>query len=80
MQDKELYRYLLGLEKPWNVKTVKLNVKDQRVAVWATHEEGFRWPCPECGAMMPLYDHVLERIWRLLDSCQFKTFLHARLP
>jgi transposase len=80
MQDKELYRYLLGLEKPWSVKTVKLNLKDQRVDVWAAHDEGVRWPCPECGAMMPLYDHAHERIWRHLDSCQFKTFLHARPP
>jgi transposase len=30
--------------------------------------------------MMPVYDHALERTWRHLDSCQFKTFLHARPP
>ena len=24
------------------------------------------------------YDHAPERTWRHLDSCQFKTFLHAR--
>jgi transposase len=80
MQDKELYRYLLGLEPPWTVERVDLNVSDQRVDVWTSHEEGLRWPCPECGAMLPLYDHTLERVWRHLDSCQFKTFLHARPP
>jgi transposase len=80
MQDKELYRYLLGLEPPWTVERVDLNVGDQRVDVWASHEEGLRWPCPECGAMLPIYDHTAERVWRHLDSCQFKTFLHARPP
>jgi transposase len=80
MQDKELYRYLLGLEPPWTVERVDLNVGDQRVDVWASHEEGLRWSCPECGAMLPLYDHTAERVWRHLDSCQFKTFLHARPP
>lgn len=26
MQDTELYRYVLGLEEPWNVERVKLDV------------------------------------------------------
>ena len=80
MHDTELYRYLLGLEKPWNVECVKLDLKNQRVDVWATHAEGLQWPCPACGAMMPVYDHAPERAWRHLDSCQFMTFLHARPP
>ena len=29
---------------------------------------------------MALYDHAEERAWRHLDSCQFKTYLHARPP
>jgi transposase len=80
MQDTELYRYLLGLELPWKVERVKLDVDSQRVDVWAGHAEGLRWPCPECGEMMPVYDHTPERTWRHLDSCQFMTFLHARPP
>jgi transposase len=80
MQDTELYRYLLGIEPPWIVDRIKLDLENQRVDVWASHEEGLRWPCPECGVLVPLYDHASERIWRHLDSCQFKTFLHARAP
>ena len=80
MQDIELYRYLLGIEPPWTVESVKLDLMNQRVDVWATHAEGLRWPCPECGVMVPLYDHAPERSWRHLDSCQFRTFLHARPP
>ncbi len=27
-----------------------------------------------------MYDHVPERVWRHLDTCECQTFLHARLP
>jgi len=80
MQDTELYRYLLDLKPPWKVEQVKLDVINQRVDIWAYHTKGLRWPCPECGTKMPLYDHAEERTWRHLDSCQFMTFLHARPP
>jgi len=80
MKDTELYRYVLGLEEPWDVERVKLDVLNQRIDVWAVHSEGMRWPCPECGEMLSIYDHTLERVWRHLDTCQFKTFLHARVP
>jgi transposase len=80
MKDTELYRYLLGIEQPWTVERVTLDIESQRVDVWATHKEGIRWPCPECGSMASVYDHAPERTWRHLDSCQFKTFLHAQPP
>lgn len=80
MRDTELYRYLLGLESPWSVSRVELSLEQQRVDAWAEHPQGLRWPCPECGQELPLYDHSEERVWRHLDSCQFKTFLHARPP
>ena len=80
MRDVELYRHLLGLEAPWTVQSVELNVKEQRVDVWAGHAKGVRWPCSECGAELGLYDHAEERVWRHLDSCQFLTYLHAQPP
>jgi len=80
MQDIELYRQLLGLTTPWTVLRVELQVKTQRVEVWAGHAESARWPCPECAAVLPVYDHAEDRVWRHLDSCQFQTYLHARPP
>ena len=80
MRDVELYRHLLGLEEPWTVRSVELKVAEQRVDVWAGHVEGVRWPCPECGTELALYDHAEERVWRHLDSCQFLTYLHAPPP
>jgi len=80
MQDTTLYENLLGIKSPWSVRTVDLNVKEQKVDIWAVHIEEVVWECPECGQARPLYDHAEERTWRHLDSCQFKTFLHARIP
>jgi zinc-finger of transposase IS204/IS1001/IS1096/IS1165 len=63
-----------------SAKCVELNVQEQRVDVWAGHAGDVRWPCPECGAGLALYDHAEERVWRHLDSCQFMTYLHAQPP
>ena len=80
MEDIGLYQYLLGLKSPWSVSRVDLDVKQQRVDVWAAHGENAVWQCPECKKESAMYDHAEERLWRHLDSCQFKTFLHARIP
>ena len=80
MQDKDLYWHLLGLVHPWTVAKVDLDIAKQRVDVWAEHDKGLRWPCPECGQECSLYDHSEERVWRHLDSCQFMTYLHAAPP
>ena len=80
MQDTALYQHLLGLKSPWTVSRVNLDVKTQRVDVWAEHAENVAWTCPQCEKKLPLYDHAEERTWRHLDSCQFQTHLHARIP
>lgn len=80
MRDVDLYQQLLGLVAPWTVARVELSVEGERVDIWAEHASEVRWPCPECAALLSVYDHAEERAWRHLDSCQFKTYLHARVP
>jgi len=80
MQDTALYEYLLGLQAPWTVSRVVLDVQRHQVDVWAEHAPGVQWPCPECAGQGPCYDHAEERVWRHLDSCQYRTYLHARIP
>lgn len=80
MRDVELYRLLLGIEAPWEVQSVDLSVADQKVDVMVGHAKRVRWPCPECGTELSVYDHAEERAWRHLDSCGFITWLHARPP
>ena len=55
-------------------------MKDQSVEVFADHKPTARFCCPECGKELGLYDHAEERRWRHLDSCQFRTYLVARVP
>jgi len=80
MQDRELYEYLLGLQSPWRVDRVALDIKKQRVDVWAEHGDGVTWKCPQCTRMLGVFDHSEERVWRHLDSCHCQTHLHARPP
>ncbi len=72
MQDTALYQYLLGLQSPWTVSRVHLNVTGQCVDVWAEHPKDAAWACPHCTKTLSLYDHAEERTWRHLDSCQFR--------
>jgi len=80
MESVELYRVLLGLTAPWTVERVELDIAQQHVEVHVGHPGGQRFACPECGRELGVYDHLAERVWRHLDSCQFLTYLHARPP
>ena len=80
MESAELYRQLLGLTAPWTVERVELDIARQHVEVYVGHAGGQRFPCSECGRELGVYDHLAERVWRHLDSCQFLTYLHARPP
>jgi len=80
MQDHELYRRILGIEAPWQVERVELQLQQGEVHVYLAHQNNPEWACAECGALGPLYDHQPEREWRHLDSCQYRTILHAAPP
>lgn len=80
MQDTELYQHLLQVPAPWAVTRVEVHLKQERVDVYVEHTAGARWKCPECQRECGTYDHSESRAWRHLDSCQFKTFLHAEPP
>ena len=80
MRETDLYQQVLGLKEPWSVKRVEISVERQRVDVWVEHPTGQRWPCPQCQRPLACRDHAEERTWRHLDTCQFETHLHARVP
>ena len=80
MRDIELYRQVLGLEKPWRVEGVELDVAGFRVDIRVEHAPGMVWNCPQCGRELSCRDHAEERVWRHLDTCQFQTYVHARIP
>ena len=80
MHDTQLYQRILGLTEPWFVSRVELNTAQSRVDIWVEHRPKTRFCCPVCDKEVVLYDHTEERVWRHLDTCQLKTFLHARVP
>jgi len=62
------------------VERVDLQLKEGEVHVYLTHQDNREWACAECGVLCPLYDHQPERQWRHLDTCQYRTILHAKPP
>ncbi|MCI4673453.1 hypothetical protein [Candidatus Mycolicibacterium alkanivorans] len=71
MRDTELYRHLLGLETPWKVGRVELSATDGRVDVWVEHPARTRFSCPDCDAVLSVYDHSAERAWRLWTRVRY---------
>jgi transposase len=80
VQDRNLYAQILGIERPWNVDRVELQLEKGAVHIYLTHVEDAQWKCPECGRECNLHDHQPERKWRHLDTCQYQTVLHAQPP
>jgi transposase len=72
------YRLLLGIESPWQVKNVKLELSEKRVAIELAWTEEAK--CPVCGQDCARYDCAPERTWRHLDTMPFETILRARVP
>jgi transposase len=80
MQTVQFFRRLLGLNSPWLVHRVTVAPEKKQIDVLLTHRRPVPFPCPECGAELPVYDHTASRSWRHLDTGGFLTFLHARVP
>ena len=74
-----LYAAVLGLSGSWRIDRVETNLPAGEVHVWVALPKGEHWVCPECLAAAPIHDHM-DRSWRHLDTCQFKTLVHARVP
>ena len=73
------YQSVIAPPRPWKVVRVECFDDALRIDVWLEHEPStFR--CPTCMTECPTHDHAPERVWRHLDTCEFQTYIHARLP
>jgi transposase len=79
MRDKDLYTQILGIQSPWKVTDVELNLAEGEVKVFVQQVSGTEHSCPKCGATCSGYDKR-HREWRHLDTCQYKTILVAAVP
>lgn len=56
MQDRELYRQILGVESPWKVERVELRRAAGEVHVYLEHGEQVTRHCLECDVECGLHD------------------------
>ena len=80
MRDKDLYKTILGIESPWSITDVTMDVEAEAITVRVQLKPGAALPCPACGRSGCGIKDRRERTWRHLDTCQFKTFINAPLP
>jgi len=73
------YGLLLGVSSPWEISSVDLDVVVHKVDIVIEYTDD-KGPCPECGLICPKHDERKERTWRHLDTMQFATHLHCKLP
>ena len=79
VDDKSLYAAILGVKEPWRVESVELRLAQGEVHIRVALPSETLWVCPECHAAASIHDHR-ERMWRHLDTCQYRTLVHARVP
>ena len=79
IDSRTLYATLLGLKAPWEITDVEMKQPPGEVHIRVALPEATLWVCPQCGSAAPIHDHQ-ERHWRHLDTCQFPTLVHARVP
>lgn len=80
MEDRQLYAKLLGIEFPWLISRVEVDMSAEQIDVWVEEAAGVRFACAACNQDASVYDHTAEQVWRHLDTCQCRTYVHARLP
>ena len=79
MDEITLYEKILGINAPWYVSGIEFLEEDRAVNVHVELEPSVQLTCPRCGQPAPRYDKR-ARNWRHLDTCQFKTVVHAEVP
>jgi transposase len=83
LTDHELrkhYGLLLGIELPWQVEEVNLDLEGKQVEIALAWSSGQKAACPVCGQACWQYDLAAPRTWRHLDTMQFQTIIRARVP
>ena len=78
MNDKDLFTQALGMQPPWQIKEVRMDVKAQRVEIEVECAQTV-WADPDTQQRVHVHGYE-ERRWRHLDTMQFETFIVAKVP
>jgi transposase len=79
MNEKEFCKKIMGIIAPWEISRIETDEAKKRVDVYLDYSKE-KGKCPECKKSVPLYDEREERVWRHLDSCEYQTYLHCKMP
>lgn len=80
MELSSFYKEILGLELPWVIEKVSVSSETKDVVINISNIVGRKLGCKECGNLCSVYDHTPIRIWRHLDTCDYETHIHCRVP
>lgn len=75
----EFFRQLLKLESNWFVSKIDIKENPDEIHVYIEYQ-GKEYIDTETGEISKVYDFRSERIWRHLDTMQYTTYLHCRIP
>ncbi len=79
MKSTDFYRQILGLNAPWSVSNVDLDMTANRVVVRVEVDRSTKWFHPDTREPATLHKWT-DRRWRHLDTCQFETIIEASVP
>lgn len=79
MDPNTLFTMALGLQAPWEVKSLQFSVENKRLDILVDFERGASFSCPVCGRPAKAHD-TEEKTWRHLDFFQHAAYLTARVP
>nr|VFK38924.1 MAG: transposase [Candidatus Kentron sp. TC] len=76
MRDADLYTRILGIEAPWRVSILEVEMVKGEMIVQVERKAEAKPCCRTAGKGSPGYDSRRRR-WRHLDTWQYKTILEA---
>lgn len=77
--DRELYARILKVRRPWQVMDVALHAGQGEIVIKIGLDPSAAKKCPRCGVACSGYD-ARKRVWRHLDTCEYRTMIHADVP
>lgn len=78
MNSEQLFVAALGLEIPWEIKSINFDKEEKQLDIHLGFTRGHKFKMPD-GKEYTAHDTV-ERKWQHLNFFQHKCFLHAKVP
>lgn len=80
MQDIALLTKVLGIERPWEVKSYYFNTSNKRLDIFLCCSQDVIMSCPKCGSEgNRVYESERDEVFPHLDFFEYRTFIHAKM-